>query len=367
MTAPALDSLVSATFPGCSRLALLLAFVGALAQSPLHAQVSFEGSRPQPVYAPGSGRYAYAPSIVDVDGARHIFTCHNRDPLRIRDDIFETVLAAGHISQDRPVLAHSLSGWDSFHVCDPSVLRTHISYNKTVYRWIMFYLGNDVDRSARNGIGFALAESIDGPWVRYPSPVVPNPAPDSWGVGQPSALPLQPESSTFALLYTDSTNRQCALSMTTVDLTDLDHPRIAPSRPMPCDGLPSGLGLAPRLTNVDLAWEPGHRRIFAIADASPYPKSAPTYITDRLLLLSIDAPSLLQGKGRWTTEAVITPQMTGFPRNHNAGLVRGPNGDLSSANGITVVFTRSCSADTPKPCDGRPEWTYDLWELTGKR
>jgi hypothetical protein len=71
------------------------------------------------------------------------------------------------------VLRHSEPGcWDSFHVCDPSIVAGAFRYNGRRYSWALFYLGNDVDASRHNQVGVAFANDPAGPWTRMARPII---------------------------------------------------------------------------------------------------------------------------------------------------------------------------------------------------
>jgi hypothetical protein len=80
-------------------------------------------------------------------------------------------------------------------------------------------------------------------------------------------------------------------------------------------------------------------------------------------VVSMDAQNFAAGNGSWRVESVIGPELTGLPRNHNAGLVRDAAGILPGGR-VTVVFATSCAAGSKFPCPPRAEWTYNLWEIS---
>jgi hypothetical protein len=108
----------------------------------------------------------------------------------IRDHIYALKLDRGVGSGLAMALAPAPrpADWDSFHVCDPSVVAGRFRDGNTVYRYAIFCLGNDVDASQNNQIGLALSESLDGPWRRRGPPIVPDTERGTWGTGQPSAV-----------------------------------------------------------------------------------------------------------------------------------------------------------------------------------
>lgn len=154
------------------------------------AQLQFDRKSLRAVYTHADGIYSYAPSTIRIGDSRYMWTCHNHYPFIVRDDIVMTRWDEGHLTEDRSVLTHSFFGWDSFHICDPSVVRSDIVFNKAAYHWVMFFLGNDVDRSARNQIGVALAQTIEGPWEKLPQPVLAYAQSEGWGIGHLQLCPL---------------------------------------------------------------------------------------------------------------------------------------------------------------------------------
>ena len=322
------------------------------------AQLTFNRDTLHRVYQHPDGIYSYAPSIIDAGDTRYIWTCHNHAPFIVRDDIVMSIFKQGVLKDDRSVLVHSFFGWDSFHICDPSVMQTDITFNKTTYHWVMFFLGNNVDRSAQNQIGVALAQTIEGPWEKLPEPVIRHIQDGGWGIGQPSALPLDGKGK-FLVVYSGA-----GLHSLIVDLSQLDHIQTSNPVDITTGGL-AGLSTSKwPVSNMDIAYSPDRRRIFAVADIGVAQHSYPAFITSRLAVLSIDTTDLEHGGGKWHIESTIGPELIGFPRNHNAGLVRNADGILADPSKITVIFTRSCAADSNFLCNGRAEWTYDLWELS---
>lgn len=150
------------------------------------------------------GYYRYCPATVVEDGVRHVFYCRNRSSNRVVDAIYHAVQAAdGTLSGEAEVLAPADStgtAWDSYHVCDPSVVSGAFVHNGHAYRYLMAYLGvkgrpgdgsSDGARSINNKVGLAVSDSLSGGWVRMgAAPVVETEHPDWWGVGQPSLVSL---------------------------------------------------------------------------------------------------------------------------------------------------------------------------------
>ncbi len=342
-----------------ARLVLVcLTVVGLLlAVEPPRAQATLDWSGgARLAYTPGEPRtYAYAPSAVSDGPDTYYFSCHSSAPGDIRDSIWVSRSDAGTPQAGRPVVAPSASGWDSHHICDPSVVAGTFRWAGTTYRYALFYLGTD-RHNTNNQIGVAFATSLDGEWVKYPEPIVglPAGAEDTWGVGQPSAVTLDAARGEVLLFYTDGTARTAGFRRDLV-LGDMDHPVVDPPRPVPRAGLGGEV-----LHNFDVAYDRARDRFYMVREAGPRPMSQPVIISERVEVDSISARGLRTGAGAWRVENRITPGTTGFPRNHNPGLVRTVDGSLPAGDELEVVLTRSTVGDFPATL-----YSYDLWSLTG--
>lgn len=91
------------------------------------------------------GFYRYCPATLVEGGVRHVFYCKNTTANQIVDSIYHaTVDAAGNLSGESAVLDPADStgtAWDSYHVCDPSVIKGAFVYNGHTYTYLMAYLG----------------------------------------------------------------------------------------------------------------------------------------------------------------------------------------------------------------------------------
>ena len=76
----------------------------------------------------GQNRYAYCPSIAEIDGVTHMWFCGNPDEDIFIDNIYHVAISAdGTVSEPVSVLQPGEPGeWDSHHVCDPSVIKGRI-------------------------------------------------------------------------------------------------------------------------------------------------------------------------------------------------------------------------------------------------
>lgn len=308
--------------------------------------------------------YEYAPSVIEEDGVEHLWSCQNAQAGVIRDHIFYTKRVQGVVVENRVVLAGGPAGaWDSFHTCDPSVLKSRVVYDGITYAYVMFYLGNDVNASRHNQIGVAFARRIGGPWKKYPAPIVTSADLHAWGVGQPSATSIDGRGR-ILLFYTQGDKFGAGAFRRDLHLGNMAHPIIGDAVPVTTAGLTGTHGATDWLNNFDIAYDPSRDRFFAVREQHPYSTTHPRYIGASLQVVSIDGASIWNGGGQWRVEGAITPDLTGFPRNHNGGFQRTPAGTLPHPHQISVVFSRSC-ADTGEFICATPEWSYNLWEITG--
>jgi len=330
----------------------------ASAHSGRMATISWDAASQTEIYVPPAGEYSYAPSVIDVGSTRYVWTCHNAQSRVIRDHIYLEKFEHGRLVSDESVLQATAGSWDSFHTCDPSVVKGKFRYNGARYRWAMFYLGNDLDASAHNQIGVAFATSPDGPWVKHPTPIVGFDSSAQWGVGQPSAISTGAGAVTLFYTQGDTSTRAYWRAL---DFSDPNAPAIGPARLVPIAGLAGTDGSADYLNNYDIAFDRARQSFVAVREQHPYPTDNPWWIGSSVDVDMISAAGLFSGKGSWHSLNTITPTMTGLGRNHNAGLLRTAAGTLPIAKSATVVFTSSCAGPT---CDSL--FNYDLWEITGR-
>lgn len=347
------------------------AIVAGVGLTPASATVSWSTSTLTTTYAPtgapnASGDrlyYAYAPSVVQSGDTTRIWTCHNSQSGVIEDDIFATKITSGSIVSDTSVLTKSSTGWDSFHICDPSVIRVNSVYNGTAYSYAMFYLGNDQNASAHNQIGVAYSNSLDGPWLKNPTPLVTFTGSDTslWGAGQPSATTIDAASGTALLFWVEGygSAETTKTYRAEIDLDGATGPVVGSKLQVTASGLTSATGGTDWLNNADFAYDPSRDRFYAVREQHPYPTTDPNYIGSSLQVVSIAGASIWGGGGSWTVESNITPSLTGYDRNHNAGIARTEFGTLPDSSKLTVVFTTSCGS-----CSNSL-WQYQLHQITG--
>jgi hypothetical protein len=314
------------------------------------------------VYTPGNSFYCYAPSVIQEDGTDLVFACRNAVSFVIRDRIYYLTQAGRTVNGASLMLAPSKEpgAWDSFHVCDPSVVAGRFRDGRIVYRYAMFYLGNDVDASRNNQIGLALAEKLDGPWRRYGPPIVSDTERGTWGTGQPSAVSL--DHNGWVLLFYTVGHRGAAGYVRELDLSDVAHPEVGEEVRLSERGLTRADGGQDWLNNFDVVLDKRRERFIAVRERHPYPTSQPSYIGEQLQVVSLAASDLRRRDAEWQVEGEITPAMTGFARNHNPGIARTVYGELPEPRRLRVFF--SSSQAEPALGGQRGLWTYALHEVS---
>lgn len=324
------------------------------------ATIKWSQSSVRKIYDPPGRHYSYAPSAIMERKTERYWICQNQEDGVVRDSIFYLERAQGEIILSKPVLTAGAPGaWDSFHVCDPCVIAGQFRFNEIRYKYALFYLGNDVDASRHNQIGVAFANDLGGIWIKYPQPIVTCADDHSWGVGQPSVTSLN-RKGRLLLFYTLGSRTATRGLWREIDLSDMSRPLLGATHSVPNAGLTNINGRPDFINNFDVVYDPRRARFYAVREQHPYPQDHPSYIASSQQVVSISKADL-RSDGKWRVEGEITPALTGQPRNHNACIERTLYGTLPHHDSIRVVFAASCAG-----CEGRAEWSYNLWEIKGK-
>lgn len=323
------------------------------------------------LFSQGDEIYNYCPSVLDNgDGTYQIYYCANRDSGKIVDYIMtRRGTKSGNGIQwggESVALAPSDSGWDKQHVCDPDVVKGVFHYNNQTYSYLMAYLGCMTTNNKTNEVGIALANSPEGPWVKYAAnPLVsfdPNAYGDAWGVGQPSLVSLDTKGNVM-LYYTRGDKFGTRTVCRICNFSDLSNIQIGNENTVPTTGLTERDGSAPVLNNADFILDPSNHRVFVIRDRHPNDSQSPNIISSELQVAYAQVDGNGFPAGKWTVLANVASANTGYPRNHNACLASDDYGRVPSSGNIDAYFT---SALTGQPMDSL--WTYVIHSVTvGKK
>ena len=298
----------------------------------------------------GAGHYDYAPSfIIDKYGIIYGYLCENREPFKIVDYIYEY---KGIPTRDgikwqpkTEVIEPSRTGWDDCHICDPDVREFSTTYKGHRYKWIMTYLGVDQWDCNHNQVGLALADNIEGPWIKYPEPIIPYDRFDRWGTGQSTTVVLN--DSTFATFY-HSTTENGPFAMRIIKMKDPEKIDIGEEYKIPFLSANTYVTM-----NDDYIYTVSEEK------SKDYEPIVPTWVGDLCvvrckprsgnLIADMTSP-----ENEWIEIGRVTPELSGFPRNHNPGFLTDEKGYLPDDNSLTVYFTPAVTGDDWL-------WSYDLY------
>lgn len=324
----------------------------------------------------GQSRYSYAPSLVkQPDGTIHMYFCGNPDQLIMVDHIYHVrINPDGSQTAPKSVVQPGVAGsFDDHHICDPSVIAGEFSMAGESYKYAMFYLTNR-HGVYYNEIGVAFSNDLEADsWVKYPAQLVGKPweyegdemlasGGKSWGVGQPSAVSLD-EAGHIILTYTIGDINGTRIAWVELDLSDMDSFVPQVSHKMLDEGL---LNLAMTgkdyTCNSDFAIDRKNNVIVMVRPVQPHPTTYPMYLNESLEVNFMPLDDFLNNTGRWESMVRISPYMTGFARNHNAGLERDPYGNIEEWKEPVVYYTVSKeSPDVRAESTFHAEWTYHIW------
>ncbi len=309
----------------------------------------------------GQGVYRYCPSVVDIDGVRHAFYCRNSTAYETVDSIYHaTVSPSGALADETVVLSPADpngEAWDSYHVCDPSVVAGRFWYNGRHYRYLMAYLGvkgrpgdsaSDGYKCINNKVGFAVSDSLAGGWVRMGANcAVKTEHANSWGVGQPSLVSLD-GAGKVALFYAgDYGTRMLELDFSNADATaaSLAVRNGGAGTFVSTDGISDLKGTASSgmtITNGDFAWDRRTGCLYLSADTPDSPDSwyddggCYIFVTKSVTVYRAHLGTLSTSRiasAKWEKTCRIVPSDldanfgTAF-RIHNSGFLRNGRGGL---------------------------------------
>lgn len=307
--------------------------------------------------------YNYAPSIMMMDGELYIWYCVNDYSNYIVDFIG---FRKGTLGQDGKwsftekelVLGPTANSWDSVHTCDPSVIKGDFSYKGEQYNFLMAYLGCVTKDNSNNEVGIAVAKAPEGPWIKidelnpianyYESREYSNET-WTWGFGQPSLVSAD-KAGKVLLFYTRGLATGTDTYVEYWDFSNLDSPVKLNHGVVGENGVTNNLGQKDIINNADFAYDPIRNRFYVVDDMLPRSTTEePTFISSHVPIIYLQlneedthVGETLFGEGySWTVHDFITPDMSGFARNHNPGLITDPYGWLISPNEVPVIYTVS--------------------------
>ncbi len=325
----------------------------------------------------GESKYSYCPSALEQkDGSVHLFFCGNPESMVMVDNIFHIKINPdGSKTAPKSVLQPGVSGsWNDHHTCDPSVIEGSFTWNNTIYKYAMFFLGN-MYGVYYNEIGVAFSNDLDADnWVKYPEQIVKKTwssdgdqlignGGKSWGVGQPSVVSLDGKGK-LLLTYTIGDIGGTRIVWSEADFSDMEHYTISTPRTIVQTGLMAIDNRSRDYTcNSEFAINKEADKIVMIRPVQPMPAEYPAYLNTSLEIDYMNLSDFMNQSGGWTPIYRITPDDTGYPRNHNATLLRDNFGYLQDWEKPTFYYTVSKAAPDVQPSgSSHAEWTYHIWK-----
>lgn len=302
--------------------------------------------------------YNYCPSIKVEDNIIHVWYCTNKESGNITDYIgyrqgkYERGTYV--FGDETLVLAPSPGTWDARHVCDPSVIKGVFHYNGEEYHYLMAYLGCVSDNCTDNETGIALAKKIEGPWVKCgTNPLIPfinsidyKTHQTDWGYGQPSVISLDKKGEVI-IFYTVGTKTTFTRAEWW-DLSNVNNPLKKGTTDLKNDGYINKDNMPDVIGNADFAYDPVAHTLYAVSDMRGKRLEEPRYISDAFPVLraklngkDLSTPPLFNSDYTWEVLAVIGQNETGYPKNHNPGLLSDIYGHLSNPATLTCAYTTS--------------------------
>lgn len=307
--------------------------------------------------------YNYCPSVLQVDeNTRYIYYCANQTPNVVVDNIaMRKGIKIGenwyYGPKSYPV-SPTLYTWDHEHDCDPAVVMGEYAYNGETYSYLMAFLGCARQDCQVNEVGLAVSKTPEGPWVKCDeiNPIAHYvydfnyPEAFQWGYGQPSLINLDKKGRVI-LAYTCGTPSGSYVQLGRWDLSNLNEPVKEFESVVPLKGMTefNSTTQAPCITNADFAYDFTNKRLYMVCDGHPLDTvNQPDFITQALYVGYLQdltdedsAPGdiIKNYDGRpWKTVGFVTPEMTGYQRNHNGCIIRDGYGGTLYEDRLPVAY-----------------------------
>lgn len=320
--------------------------------------------------------YNYCPAIlretVDGEEVMHVWYCTNKDDGVMMDYIgyrkgVKQADGKWLFGEQQIVLSPTEGTWDSRHTCDPAVIRGKFRYQNTEYTYLMAYLGCTTEDYQKNETGIAVANSPEGPWVKVNSlnPIVPwyddgdyetelqryisyqGTSSIYWGTGMPALVSVDGEGD--VLMFNQSTLRGTTIRRW--DFSNLDDISLTAEFTVSIthNGIVNSQGGQCKISIPDFAYDPAAGRFYVcgVTDEKNPRDETLTRVNSHSMVAYLDqigtteqlCEVLQSGNYTWHMLGYVGPDVTGFERNHNPGIVRNAYGYLENSSQIDVVVS----------------------------
>ena len=324
--------------------------------------------------------YNYCPTVMfEGNDVMHVWYCSNEISGNVTDHV---AYRKGQLSSDgkwtfsekKLVLSPSENTWDARHVCDPSVVKGKFAYKGAQYSYLMAYLGCESSDCTANEVGLAVANSPEGPWVKYEGAFCNfhtsvDYTATAWGYGQPSLVSVD-KGGKVILFYTKGIYSGTYTQAEMWDLSNLDAPVKLKENKL-TDG-----GSVEVFNNADFAYDPSTNSFYCVKEdhiaGGWYPTDGGVnWISGSVSVFyammgdndALVGDSLFKANP-WTKVSTVGESLTGFKRNHNAGIATDEYGWIVDGSKIPVVYTMSLLASQFPDWEAHGQWpalhTYRL-------
>ena len=311
--------------------------------------------------------YNYCPSIKIENGVEHVYYCTNEIWGNVTDHIGyrEGKIIDGKLkfSDESLVISPTPDTWDRTHTCDPTVIKGEFKYNGDTYNYLMAYLGCVPLNCKLNETGLAVSKSYDGPWIKCNdtkidgvtpiNPIVPysdfNCTSSNWGTGQACLLSID-QKGRVLLFTTVSCPTGGFTDVREYDFSDInDYKLIRETQLFKDGGTEYGTNW---IGNAEYSYDAKHKVFLMSKPRGGYGKDGgyPDFIADHIDVYYVDASSYdnpfdiffdSERTEKWHFINTIDQELSGYPRNHNNGMVTDEYGYLYKEGYVGVAFTSS--------------------------
>lgn len=312
--------------------------------------------------------YNYCPSLKVENNEMNVYYCTNEKWGNITDFIGyrNGKIEDGTLKfkDEQLVISPTPDTWDRRHTCDPSVIKGEFRYNGETYNYLMAFLGCIPSDCTLNETGIAVSKTPEGPWIKCNgikdgtstpiNPIVPWTDFDCqvgdvnyWGTGQPSVVSIDKKGR--VLLFTTVGCKSGSFTdVREYDFSNINsYELIRESRVFT-----NGIEGSKRVNNGDFCYDVTAKKFYMAKGRSPFggDGQAPNFVADTVDLYSVDASSYenpvdiffdTERTEGWNLLNSVTPKKSGYPRNHNTGLVTDEYGHMLRNDRICVAYSTS--------------------------
>ncbi len=310
--------------------------------------------------------YNYCPSLKVENDEMNVYYCTNKDWSNITDYVGyrNGKIEDGTLKfkDEQLMFGPTPDTWDQRHTCDPTVIKGEFKYENETYNYLMAYLGCIPSDCTLNETGIAVSKTPDGPWIKCNglksdgvtkiNPIVPysdfDCAKNSWGTGQPSLLSIDKKGRVL-LLTTVGCKTGSFMDVREYDFSDINNYQLIRQSTVFTQGVEGG---NKRVNNADYCYDSTTKRFYMAKGRSPFGSDGqtPNFIADTVDLYYADASNyenpfdIFFDSGRtegWHLIDSVNQSKSGYPRNHNTGLITDEYGHMYKNDRIGVAFTSS--------------------------